>query len=87
MTATNVDVQAVRIGIGGNDSGVKIGIIEGHAKAAQNDTITVTNAQSILAAWSVADATNAPSTCTFATNVVTLTSVTTDAHTTVVIYR
>ena len=86
MTATNVDCQAVREGLGGNADGVKVGIIRSHAYAAQNDTITVTNASSILAAITFVDATNAVATCTFATNVVTITDATATAHTTIVWY-
>jgi hypothetical protein len=86
MGATNTNVQAVREGIGGNADGVKVGIIRSHAYAAKNDTITVTNAQEILAAITFVDATNAVGTCTFATNVVTVTDATATAHTTIVWY-
>jgi len=48
MTATNVNATVIPIGIGGNVEGYKMGWLVGVAKAAQNDTITVTNAKIVL---------------------------------------
>jgi len=87
MVLANVNSKAVREGIGGNPTGVKVGVIRSHAYVTQNDTLTVTNATEILAAITFVDATNAVATCTFATNVVTITDSTTTAHTTIVWYK
>ena len=48
MTATNVNAKVIPIGLGGNVEGYKMGWLVGITKAAQNDTITVTNAKIVL---------------------------------------
>ena len=82
----NTNVEVVSVGIGGNANGVKHGIIRSHAYGTQNDTVTVTNATTIIDATTVIDATNGAGTCTFATNVVTVTDDTATAHTTKIWY-
>lgn len=48
MAATNVNATVIPIGLGGNVEGYKMGWLVGVTKAAQNDTITVTNAKIVL---------------------------------------
>lgn len=78
MGATNVNALVTRVGIGGNVKGVRFGTIQGIAKAAQNDTITITNAnivsQAILFA---ADGSAETTTVTGSSNVITCTAATT----------
>jgi len=86
---TNVNVVAVEVSpLGGaTNAGYRIGYIDSGAKAAQNDTWTVSNADSVLLAFPTVDATGASGLYTVATNVITLTSATTGAHSAFVIYK
>ena len=76
MTATNVNVAAKGIGIGGNTEGYKIYFLDSVSKAAQNDTITITNASTVVTAILVTDAAGAAETNTISGNVITCTSAT-----------
>jgi hypothetical protein len=70
---------------GGTNEGLKFGFIDSGAKAAQNDTWTC-NCGTIVWACPTVDATGATGTYTVATNVITLTSATTGAHSAFVVY-
>lgn len=85
----NVNVSAIRLSpIGGvTNGGWKLGVIDSGAKAAQNDTWTVMNAKEVKLAFPTVDATGASGAYTVATNVITLTSATTGAHSAMVVYR
>ncbi len=72
---------------GSTNAGVKIGLLETATKAAQNDTVTITNANEVVWAGVSIDATGASETNTLATNVITLTSATTGAVSGMVIYK
>ena len=89
MGATNTNVVATEINpIGGiNNAGYKLGYIDSGAKAAQNDTWTVTNASEVLLAWPTLDATGAAETHTISANVITLTGATGTACSALVLYR
>lgn len=86
---TNVNLAAKELAqLGGtNNDGYRLGYVDSGAKAAQNDTWTVTNASKVLLAWPTVDATGAAETYTVATNVITLTSATTGACSALVIYK
>jgi len=87
MTNVNVSVKELSPSGLATNEGVKIGYITAGAKAAQNDTWTVKNAKSIVLAFPTVDATGASGTYTVSTNVITLTSATTGAHSAFVIYK
>ena len=89
---TNVNTAAVEISpqSGADSKGRKLGLIDSAAKAAQNDTVTVTNASTvsdIQVLSCIHDATGAWEAHTVSGNVITLTSATTGAKTIQVLYR
>lgn len=86
---TNVDLTAERLAPNGGISQgeLLLGFIDSGAKAAQNDTWTVTNAAKVIAAWPTVDATGAAGTYTVSTNIITLTSATTGAHSALVLFQ
>lgn len=87
MTDVNIVAVEVRpLGGAGND-GLKLGFINSGAKAAQNDTWIVTNASEVVWAIPTVDATGASGAYTVATNVITLTSATTGAHSALILYK
>ena len=85
----NVNLTAIEISpqAGSNLKGWKKGFIDSGAKVAQNDTWTVTNASEVIWAIPTVDATGITGAYTLATNVITLTSVTTGAHSAEILYR
>ena len=85
----NVNVAAVEIlpQAGSDSKGQKLGIVSLATKAAQNDTLTVTNASSFKVISCIDDTTGAFETHTISGNVITLTSVTTGTKTLTVLYR
>jgi len=85
---TTVTANAENIGLGGNVSGYRMGVVRSHGYAAQNDLLKVANATAIFAAITFVDASGAAGTCTVTgtTNVVTVTDATATAHTTIVWY-
>jgi len=86
---TNVNAAAVDIHpqAGADSQGRRLGLIDSVAKAAQNDTVTVTNASSVQVVSAIDDTTGAFETHTVSTNVVTMTSTTTGAKTLIVLYK
>jgi len=86
MTATTVALEHVCPLGGVGASGLKIGFVNSQAKAAQNDTWVVSEAKQVIWACPTVDATGATGTYTLATNVITLTSATTGAHSGIVLY-
>ena len=87
MTNVNAAVtELVPLG-GATNSGWKIGYLEATVKAAQNDTVTVTNASEVLTALIQIDATGVAEANTLSVNVITCTSATTGSVRGVVIYR
>jgi hypothetical protein len=87
MTNTNVTAKPVYPVGGSTNDGYILGYIDSGAKAAQNDTWTVTNASKVLLAWPTLDATGAAETHTIATNVITLTGATGTACSGLVLYK
>ena len=86
---TNVNVTAGRLAeLGGSsNSGVKIGFVDSGAKAAQNDTWTVMNANEVLQAIVTTDADGVADPVTISGNVITLTSATATAASGFIIFK
>lgn len=86
---TNVNVSVERLAENGlaSNSGKKFGYVKATAKAAQNDTITIVNAKSIIDADLRIDATGVAEGYTISGNVITLTSATTGSVRGKIVYR
>ena len=87
---TNVNATVIEMApVGGNGTkGWKLGYLITADKAAQNDTVTVTNANEVGKGSNLRiDATGAAETYTVSTNVITLTSSTTGAISGLLAYR
>ena len=86
---TDVDVAATLLyPIGGiTNDGLKLGLIDSQAKAAQNDKWTVTNASTVLMAFVQDDTAGVADVCTYSTNTITLTGSTTGASTGLIVYK
>ena len=87
MTNVNAAVTEVAPIGGAANSGRKIGYLNSAAKAAQNDTVTVTNAKAVEWAILTVDADGSPEAVTLSTNVITLTDATTGNVSGIVYYR
>lgn len=87
--ATNTNVVAAELApVGGSTSkGLKLGFIESAAKAAQNDTWTVTNASEIKLVIPVDDSDGLLGIPTVSGNVIRLTSASTGAASALIVYR
>ena len=85
-TNTSATVDRVAELGGASNSGIKIGYLSATARAAQNDTITISNASEILA-YSLKDADGTDETATLATNVLTMTRSDTTNVFGIIIYR
>ena len=79
-------VQLAPLGAATN-AGVKIGLLASTAKAAQNDTVTITNAASVLHAELQIVATGAAEPHTISGKTITLTSATATAVQGIVYYK
>lgn len=86
---TNTNLVAVELAplAGATLEGLKIGWINSGAKAAQNDTWTITNAKEVLFFAGSLDATGAAESWTVSTNVIVLTGATGTACSGLVLYR
>ena len=72
MTNVNATVKEI-MPLGGSDNaGYFLGVLESTARAAQNDTITITNASEVIIA-NLRDTDDTLETMTYATNVITMT--------------
>ena len=69
VNATVTDLAPIG---GATNAGYKIGLLGSTARAAQNDTITITNASEVVIAL-LRDTDDTPETQTYATNVLTMT--------------
>jgi len=90
MTNVNAAAADVMPQAGANTKGQRIGKIDSVAKAAQNDTVTITNASTVDAVEVIScidDTTGAFEAHTISNNVVTMTSATTGAKTLWVYYK
>jgi hypothetical protein len=86
---TNVNVVAKQTSpIGGTgNAGWKLGYIDSAAKAAQNDTWTVTNASEIAFCHVSDDSAGTMDACTISGNVITLTGAADGAASALLLYR
>lgn len=87
MTNVNATVTECAPNGGASNAGYKLGYLDVTAKAAQNDTVTVTNASTIKSAFLQIDATGAAEGNTIAANVITCTSATTGSVRGLVYYK
>lgn len=87
MTNVNVTVEQLLGAAGAGNDGKKIGFIKSADKAAQNDTLTVTNADEVVFADLKTDADGVADPATLSTNVITLTSATASAASGTIIYK
>lgn len=87
MANVNASVTPIAPIVGASKKGYILGWLNSATKAAQNDTVTVTNAKDVDEASVLnIDATGAAETKTIAANVITLTSATTGAVSGLVVY-
>lgn len=86
---TNVNVNALElIPLGGtSNTGWKLALVDSVAKAAQNDTATITNADEVQVVSCIDDTTGAFESHTVSGAVITMTSATTGAKTIVVLIK
>lgn len=86
---TNVNATVVQLSpIGGaTNAGIKTGLLASTAKAAQNDTVTITNAKSVSHAELQIVASGAAEPHTISGNIITLTSATATAVQGIVYYK
>lgn len=70
-----------------DSAGTKIGFLDSATKAAQNDTVTITNASSVLWCILTIDADGSEEAVTISGNTITLKDATTGAVSGLVIYR
>lgn len=87
MANVNATVEEVSPQAGANMSGYLLGFLESATKAAQNDTVTVTNAEEVKWATLTIDADGSEEAVTISDNVITLTGATTGAVSGLVYYR
>lgn len=87
MANTNIVVQEIAPLGGATNAGVRLGWFSTVAKAAQNDTFTVTNAKAVNIAFLQIIATGAAEPYTVSGNVVTMTSATATAVEGLVVFQ
>lgn len=89
IIVTNTNLVAVELfPVGGTPlNGWKLGFIKSGAKAAQNDTWTVTNAKEILSIYCTLDATGGTETATLSGTTITLTSGTATVCSALIVFR
>lgn len=86
---TNVNATVTQLGPNGGitNAGLKLGFLNSPVKAAQNDTVTVTNATTVEYAILTIDADGTEESVTISANVITLTDSTTGNVSGLVVYR
>lgn len=87
MTNVNLAVTQIATLGGATSAGWKIGVINSAAKAAQNDTWTLTNVDEVVVILANLDSTGVIDACTISANVVTLTINQTGATSAFLVYR
>jgi len=85
-TNTNVVAEEVMPLGGASNAGKKLGFIDSAAKAAQNDTWTVTNATTVHLCIPIDDSDGLLGIPTISTNVITLTSASTGVASALIVY-
>jgi len=86
---TNVDLAVKELNpLGGaTNAGEKIGLVDSAAKAAQNDTLTVSNASTVISVLLHDDTTGVIDAGTISSNVITLTTAATGTVSGIIIYK
>ncbi len=87
MANVNVNLDELSPQAGADSAGRRVSFVASATKAAQNDTLTFVGATSVVHVALTIDATGVSEPTTKATNVVTLTSVTTGAVSGTVIFK
>ena len=87
VTNVNAAVERTLPQAGADNSGYRWGFLDSAAKAAQNDTVTITNAADVKWAILTVDADGTPESVTLSANVITLTDSTTGAVSGLVYYK
>lgn len=87
MANVNATVTPVAENGGISNDGYRLGFLDSATKAAQNDTVTITNATTVKYAHLTIDADGTQESVTIATNVITCTDATTGAVSGFVYYR
>lgn len=87
MTDTKIVATELMPLGGASNAGQKLGFIDSGTKAAQNDTLTVTNAKEIYMALALTDADGVADACTISSNTITLTGATASAPSLLIVYR
>ena len=87
MTNVNATVTPIAENGGTSNDGYRLGYLNSATKAAQNDTVTITNATTVEWAILKIDADGTTESVTLATNVITCTDATTGAVSGLVYYR
>lgn len=87
MANVNTSVEQVLPQAGADNKGFKLGFIDSATKAAQNDTITVTNTNEVKYALLTIDADGTEEAVTISGKVITLKDTTTGAVSGFILYR
>ena len=87
MANVNATVSEVSPLGGSANSGARLGFLDSATKAAQSDTVTVTNAGTVIWAGLTVDADGSEESITVSGNVITLTDATTGAVSGLVLYK
>ena len=87
MANVNSIVSRIYPATSTDSSGLKIGFLDSATKAAQNDTVTITNANNVKYAILTIDADGSEEAVTISSNVITLKDASTGAVSGIVIYN
>ena len=87
MANINTQLERVYGATAAGSGGLKLGLLTSETKAAQNDTVTITNATEIVWAILTIDADGTEEAVTLSDNVITLTDTTTGAVSGIVLYK
>ena len=87
MTDVKKAVEQLLPQAGADNAGGRIGFLDSATKAAQNDTVTITNASYVTHVALTIDASGVAEPTTISGNTITLTSATTGAVSGIVIYK
>lgn len=87
MTNTNVVATEIKPLGGKTNAGYTLGYVDSGAKAAKDDTWTVTNASAVILAWPTLDADGAAEAHTISGNVITLAGATGTACSGLILYQ
>lgn len=87
MTNVNAAVEQINPQAGADAKGFKLGFLDSANKAAQNDTVTISNAHAVKWATLTIDTDGSEESVTISGNVITLKDATTGAVSGLVMYR